>query len=237
MSNLRQIVLDTETTGLDPAQGHRLIEVAAIEMIDRRVTGNYVHYYIHPERDIDPGAQKVHGISLDFLKDKPKFAEIADALWAYLDGSELIIHNAVFDLGFLDHEFKRYRKTSPKLADICSIIDTLDMARKKHRGQKNNLDALCKRYNIDNSGRDWHGALIDAELLSGVYLAMTGGQMTLFDALDNHEATSSNHQTQIITEKTIQNTTVTTKRTAKALRVLKASWAEQAMHDDYLTDF
>lgn len=235
--SLRQIVLDTETTGLDPAQGHRLIEVAAIEMIDRRVTGNYVHYYIHPEREIDPGAQKVHGISLDFLKDKPKFAEIADALWEYLEGSELIIHNAAFDLGFLDHEFKRYRKKSSKLADVCSIIDTLDMARKRHRGQKNNLDALCKRYNVDNSGRDWHGALIDAELLGGVYLAMTGGQMTLFDCLDNHEATSSHQHVKTATEKTIQNTTITTKRTAKTLRVLKASLAERTLHDDYLAGF
>ena len=181
---MRQIVLDTETTGLDPAQGHRIIEVAAVEMVHRRFTGNYLHYYINPEREIDAGAQKVHGITNQFLEDKPKFQEIADALFAYLDGNELIIHNAPFDLGFLDHEFqqlnKSLKKNFIKISQSCSIIDTLVMARKKHRGQKNNLDALCKRYQVDNSGRDWHGALIDAELLGGVYLAMTGGQISLF---------------------------------------------------------
>lgn len=182
---MRQLILDTETTGLDPLQGHRLIEVAAVEMINRRVTGNYIHFYINPGREIDAGAQKVHGITNQFLEDKPKFEEVADAIFAYLEGSELIIHNAPFDLGFLDHEFlhlnKSLKKNFPKISECCSIIDTLVMARQKHRGQKNNLDALCKRYQVDNSRRDWHGALIDAELLGGVYLAMTGGQISLFD--------------------------------------------------------
>ncbi len=192
---MRQLVLDTETTGLEPTQGHRLIEVAAVEMINRRFTGNYIHYYINPEREIDAGAQKVHGITNQFLDDKPKFHEIADDLFAYLDGSELIIHNAPFDLGFLDHEFlnlnKAFQKNFSKISECCSIIDTLVMARKKHRGQKNNLDALCKRYQVDNSGRDWHGALIDAELLGGVYLAMTGGQISLFDTAISPEAATA----------------------------------------------
>lgn len=192
---MRQIILDTETTGLDPAQGHRIIEVAAVEMINRRLTGNHLHYYINPGREIDAGAQKVHGITEEFLQDKPKFQDIADALYAYLQGSELIIHNAPFDLGFLDHEFLQLNKFNQsaekkysKISDCCSVIDTLVMARKKHRGQKNNLDALCKRYQVDNSGRDWHGALIDVELLGGVYLAMTGGQISLFDAAASPEA-------------------------------------------------
>jgi DNA polymerase-3 subunit epsilon len=182
---MRQLILDTETTGLDPLQGHRLIEVAAVEMINRRLTGNYIHFYINPGREIDAGAQKVHGITSQFLQDKPKFEEVADAIFTFLEGSELIIHNAPFDLGFLDHEFfrlnKSLKKNFSKISECCSIIDTLVMARQKHRGQKNNLDALCKRYQVDNSRRDWHGALIDAELLGGVYLAMTGGQISLFD--------------------------------------------------------
>lgn len=175
---MRQIVLDTETTGLSVDEGHRIIEIGCVEMKNRRPTQNTFHRYINPEREIDFGAQQVHGISLEQLRDKPRFAELADQLWDYLAGAELIIHNAPFDLGFLDSEFRRAGKTQ-KLSDVCTITDTVLMARKLHPGQKNNLDALCKRYSVDNSNRDFHGALLDARLLADVYLAMTGGQSRL----------------------------------------------------------
>ncbi len=227
---MRQLVLDTETTGLETSQGHRLIEVAAVEMINRRFTGNYLHYYINPEREIDAGAQKVHGITNQFLEDKPKFAEIADALFAYLQDSELIIHNAPFDLGFLDHEFNLLKKNFPKISTCCSIIDTLVMARKKHRGQKNNLDALCKRYQVDNSNRDWHGALIDAELLGGVYLAMTGGQISLFDTSVSPEinkATSSSPAAPLFSHEDIPVP-------QGPFKVLYATEEERAAHQKYM---
>ena len=179
----RQIVLDTETTGLEPSQGHRIIEIGCVELINRRLTGNNYHQYIQPDREVDEGALQVHGISNEFLADKPRFSDIADDLMTYLKGAELVIHNAPFDVGFLDHELKLLADGRGVINDHCSVTDTLVMARKMHPGQKNNLDALCKRYDVNNTQRDLHGALLDAEILSEVYLRMTGGQVGL--ALDS----------------------------------------------------
>ncbi len=176
---MRQIVLDTETTGLEPSQGHRIIEVGCVEVVDRRLTGNHFHKYIRPDRDIDEGAIEVHGITNEFLADKPLFEEIAKELMDYMQGAELVIHNAPFDIGFLDAEYKRLDKSFGSVSDVCGVLDTLVMARQKHPGQKNNLDALCKRYTVDNSQRDLHGALLDAEILADVYLLMSGGQTAL----------------------------------------------------------
>lgn len=175
---MRQIVLDTETTGLDPRQGHRIIEVACIELVNRRLTGNHLHKYINPEREIDAEAQRVHGISLEFLADKPKFADIADEFLEFINGAQLIIHNAPFDLGFLNAELDRLGRVP--VETLCQgVIDTLKDAKELHPGKRNNLDALCERYAIDNSGRTLHGALLDTELLAEVYLAMTRGQNSL----------------------------------------------------------
>ena len=181
----RQIVLDTETTGLEPSQGHRIIEIGCVELINRRLTGNNYHQYLQPDREIDEGALQVHGISNEFLKDKPRFADVVDDLMSYLKGAELVIHNAPFDGVFLDHELKLDDKARGGIADHCTVTDTLVMARKMHPGQKNNLDALCKRYDVNNTQRDLHGALLDAEILSEVYLRMTGGQVGL--ALDSEQ--------------------------------------------------
>lgn len=177
--NSRQIVLDTETTGLSHKKGHRLIEIGCVELINRKLTGNNYHQYINPERAVDEGAYKVHGIGDDFLQDKPVFAQVAEEFVRFIDGAELIIHNAPFDVGFLDFELQRLERKAKPLAERCTITDTLVMARKRHAGQKNNLDALCKRYNVNNAQRDLHGALLDAEILADVYLAMTGGQVSL----------------------------------------------------------
>lgn len=174
----RQIILDTETTGLEVDLGHRLIEVGCVELKNRRPTGNNFHRYVNPQRSIDYGAQQVHGLSVEFLADKPVFEVIARELWDYLKDAELIIHNAAFDVGFLNREFA-LAGFAQKLDSICRITDTVAMARRLHPGQKVNLDALCKRYNVDNSHRDLHGALLDARLLGDVYLAMTGGQSRL----------------------------------------------------------
>ncbi|WP_298393139.1 DNA polymerase III subunit epsilon [uncultured Azonexus sp.] len=175
---MRQIVLDTETTGLNPRDGHRIIEVACIEMVNRRLTGHHLHKYINPEREIDAGAQAVHGISLEFLADKPKFADIADEFLEFINGAQLIIHNAPFDLGFLNAELDRLGRVP--VETICSgVIDTLREAKELHPGKRNSLDALCERYEIDNSSRTLHGALLDTELLAEVYLAMTRGQNAL----------------------------------------------------------
>jgi DNA polymerase-3 subunit epsilon len=175
---MRQIVLDTETTGLNPRDGHRIIEVACIEMVNRRLTGHHLHKYINPERAIDEGAQAVHGITLEFLADKPKFADIADEFLEFINGGELIIHNAPFDLGFLNAELRRLDRVP--VETICNgVTDTLKMAKEIHPGKRNSLDALCERYEIDNSSRTLHGALLDTELLAEVFLAMTRGQNTL----------------------------------------------------------
>lgn len=175
---MRQIVLDTETTGLNPRDGHRIIEVACIEMINRRLTGHHLHKYVHPEREIDAGAQAVHGITLEFLADKPKFADIVDEFLDFIRGAQLIIHNAPFDLGFLNAELDRLGRVP--VDTVCAgVIDTLKDAKEMHPGKRNSLDALCERYAIDNSGRTLHGALLDTELLAEVYLAMTRGQNSL----------------------------------------------------------
>ncbi|RNE90676.1 DNA polymerase III subunit epsilon [Marichromatium sp. AB31] len=179
MQQTRQIVLDTETTGLDPQDGHRIIEIGCVELVDRRLTRNNFHCYIQPDREIDAGAVEVHGITNDFLADKPRFGEVAEAFLDYVRGAELIIHNAAFDVGFLDHELRLWQPEAPRIEALCSVTDTLMMARRLHPGQRNSLDALCKRYDVDNSQRDLHGALLDAEILADVYLAMTGGQVKL----------------------------------------------------------
>lgn len=177
---MRQVILDTETTGLSPKQGHRIIEIGCVEMQNRRLTGKSYHVYINPDREVDAGAVAVHGITDDFLEDKPYFADCISELIAFIKGAELVIHNAPFDVGFLEHEFKLAKEKSwYSLSKHCEITDTLKMARKKHPGKKNNLDALCKRYQINNAHREKHGALLDAEILAEVYLAMTGGQSTL----------------------------------------------------------
>ena len=184
---MRQIVLDTETTGLESSQGHRIIEIGCVELENRRLTGNHYHQYVNPQREIDQGAIEVHGITNEFLNDKPLFERVAADFVEFVRGAELIIHNAPFDLGFLDAELKRLPQQKGSMTDLCGVVDTLVMARAKHPGQRNNLDALCNRYDVDNSQRDLHGALLDAEILADVYLAMTGGQTTfqLSDATAN----------------------------------------------------
>ncbi|MEN9916952.1 MAG: polymerase epsilon subunit [Pseudomonadota bacterium] len=178
---MRQIILDTETTGRDVNDGHRIIEIGCLELINRRLTKQHFHCFLNPGRDSEAGAFAVHGLSTEFLMDKPDFKTIADRLLEFIQGSQLIIHNAPFDLGFLDNELKLSKKKYKKITDYCQVLDTLPLARQLHPGQRNSLDALCKRYAIDNSKREKHGALLDAELLARVYLAMTGGQTQLFD--------------------------------------------------------
>ena len=180
----RQIVLDTETTGLDPNKGHRLIEIGCVEIINRRRTGQHWHVYLNPMRPVDPGAMKVHGLTDEFLSDKPLFSTQVDAFLAFVKGAELIIHNAPFDVGFLDAELAHLQQNFHPLAHYCTILDSLTLAREKHPGQANSLDALCRRYEVDASRRALHGALLDAELLAEVYLRMTGGQTELFSAED-----------------------------------------------------
>ena len=180
---MRQIVLDTETTGLEVAQGHRIIEIGCVELINRRPNGRTFQRYLNPERAIDPGAEAVHGLTGAFLANQPKFGDVVDEFIEFISGAELIIHNAPFDVGFLDHEFGRLPPPLRLLTDLCTVLDTLVLAKQLHPGQRNSLDALCKRYGVDNSNRDLHGALLDARILADVYLAMTGGQgaLTLHD--------------------------------------------------------
>ena len=219
---MRQIVLDTETTGLEPTQGHRIIEIGCVELINRRVTENRYHQYINPEREIDEGAIEVHGITNEFLADKPVFADVAEDFLKFIRGAELIIHNAPFDVGFMNHELKILDKQAEPVERFCSILDTLTMARNMHPGQKNNLDALCKRYEIDNSARDLHGALLDAEILAEVYLAMTGGQVRL--SLDGMGETAVG--------KTDKPKPVSKDRSP--LKVIRASDVELAAHGERL---
>jgi len=221
----RQIVLDTETTGLSATQGHRLIEIGCLEMINRRMTKNYFHYYLNPKRTIDADAIKVHGLDEKFLADKPIFSEIAENLFQYLVGAELIIHNAPFDLSFLNAEFSRFQTGYSPITKHCAITDTLVMARRKHPGQQNTLDALCRRYRIDNKHRELHGALKDAELLAQVYLRMTGGQTQLFAA----------DMTELNTEPTRHVATPITHR-KKNLRVIRATELELKAHHDFLAE-
>jgi DNA polymerase-3 subunit epsilon len=176
---MRQIVLDTETTGLEPELGHRIIEIGCVEILNRRVTGRTFHRYLNPERAIDEGAMAVHGIKRADLDDKPRFAEIAAELIEFIKDAELVIHNAAFDVAFLDSELARLQGDGRRVASLCRVLDSLALARSMHPGQRNNLDALCKRYEVDNSRRDLHGALLDAQILAEVYLAMTGGQVGL----------------------------------------------------------
>ena len=175
---MRRVVLDTETTGLDVSQGHRVVEIAAVELLDRRATGRHFHRYLNPEREVDLGAVQVHGLTTEFLADKPRFADVAEELLAFLDGGEVLIHNAAFDVGFLNAELAALGR--PGLASLCTITDTLALARSLHPGKRNSLDALCERYQVDHSRRTLHGALLDAQLLADVWVAMTRGQ----DALD-----------------------------------------------------
>lgn len=219
----RQVVLDTETTGLSPEKGHRLIEVGCLELVNRKITGNNFHYYVNPERSVDQGAIEVHGLTNAFLADKPLFAEIAEELFQYLEGAELIIHNAPFDLGFLDAEFMRYKKRMAPIKNHCAVIDTLPMAREIHPGQQNTLDALCRRYGIDNAHRELHGALLDAELLAEVYLRMTGGQKQLFV----ESKSSDEDMRQLVEEQVVL-------RRDKPTPVLRASSDELIAHQAFL---
>ncbi len=216
----RQIILDTETTGLEPKLGHRIIEVAGVELVNRRLTGRHFHRYVNPGRDSDEGALQVHGLTTEFLSDKPRFAEIVDELIEYVQGAELIIHNAPFDIGFLDHELALLRRK--KLATYCpSVIDTLRMAKNLHPGKRNSLDALCDRYQIDNSARTLHGALLDAELLADVYLSMTRGQESL---IGETEVVRAEHKV------------VGFERGSLKLVVPRATAEELAAHEAQLTD-
>jgi DNA polymerase-3 subunit epsilon len=176
---MRQIVLDTETTGLEPAEGHRIIEIGCYELIDRRASGRVFHQYLYPDREIDEGALAVHGITLERLQNSPRFGDIVAEFIDFVRDAELIIHNAPFDVGFINAELQRLGPPWQALESYCQVLDTLILARELHPGQRNNLDALCKRYNVDNSGREYHGALLDAQILAEVYLAMTGGQVNL----------------------------------------------------------
>lgn len=219
----RQIVLDTETTGLSTADDHRIIEIGCVELVNRRLTGETFHQYINPQREIDAGAIEVHGITNESLADKPLFADIATDFLRFIEGAELIIHNAAFDVGFLNHELTKLGHTT-KIDDICSVMDTLKLARDKHPGQKNNLDALCKRYGVDNSNRELHGALLDAEILADVYLMMTGGQVSLSLAAEQFEP---QHDAQ-------QNELTTIERPRTELKVIEADAAELAAHQAML---
>ena len=219
---MRQVVLDTETTGLETAHGHRIIEIGCVEMINRRLTGNNFHQYIQPEREIDDGAMEVHGITQEFLVDKPRFAEISNDRLAYLGDAELIIHNAPFDIGFLNYEFQMILGEQFDLTNQCEVLDTLAMARQMHPGVRNSLDALCKRYSVDNSGRELHGALLDSEILADVYLAMTGGQSSL--SLDASEEVGRMKQSTI--------NRIDSNR--PALAVIKPSGTELSEHEKYL---
>ena len=191
---MRQVVLDTETTGLEWKQGHRIIEIGALELVDRQVTGRQFHTYINPERDIDLGAMEVHGITGEFLRDKPRFDEISEDFMTFIDGAELVIHNAAFDVGFLDNELSITGHDPSSVTAISTVLDTLELAKDLHPGQRNNLDALCKRYDVDNSTRTLHGALLDAEILADVYLAMTGGQVDLGLSLESAQTTDEDDE-------------------------------------------
>ena len=224
---MRQLILDTETTGLDPASGHRIIEIGCIELLDRKLTGNRFHVYLNPEREVDAGAVEVHGLSTAFLADKPRFNDIAQDFLGFIEGAELVIHNAPFDVGFLNHELK-LAGDFRTVADYCEVLDTLLMARKKHPGQRNSLDALCKRYGIDNKHRSLHGALLDAEILAEVYLAMTGGQTTLM--LELEESSLS------ITDAGAPQNRPAVPTTRPQLRVIRCTEQEVMAHQHQLDD-
>ncbi len=223
MSRMRQIALDTETTGLSTAQGHRVIEIGCVELVNRRLTGREYHRFLNPDRDIDEGAERVHGISRASLETEPRFPEIVDELIEFIAGAELVIHNAEFDIGFLEHELRLMRHPKPQISDHAEVLDTLLLAREMHPGQRNSLDALCKRYEVDASKRDVHGALIDADLLARVYLAMTGGQAALLlDAAEEEEQTDAVRIDRV------------SDSTGLNLRVIRASDDETRQHESLL---
>lgn len=219
---MRQIILDTETTGLEPKQGHRIIEIGCVEVIGRRLTGRHYHQYLQPDREIDAGAIEVHGITNEFLVDKPRFSDVAADFIEFIKGAELVIHNAPFDVGFINNEFRLLSRTHDLLETFCGILDTLALARRMHPGQRNSLDALCKRYDIDNTQRTLHGALLDAEILADVYLMMTGGQRNL---LLGGEENASGSKAQAIRRVQL---------IAGALKVVPASNDEMAAHEGRL---
>ncbi len=218
---MRLIVLDTETTGLETSQGHKIIEIGGVEVVDRKLTGKHFHKYINPQRDIDDGAFEVHGISSEFLADKPTFAEIAEEFVDFVKGAELVIHNASFDVSFLNYELSLLEQPLGTIEEHCQVTDSLALARHKHPGQKNSLDALCRRYAVDNSARQLHGALLDAEILADVYLLMTGGQTALFATDQDSVMASAKDQP--------SPTRIPTDR--PALKVIIPSAEEIAAHD------
>jgi DNA polymerase-3 subunit epsilon len=221
---MRQIVLDTETTGLEPSQGHRIIEIGCVELINRKLTNNRYHVYLNPDREVDEGAIEVHGITNEMLADKPHFADVVEEFVEFIKGAELVIHNAPFDVGFINHEFKLNDPNTSPVSEICTVLDTLQLARKMHPGQKNNLDALCKRYGIDNSARELHGALLDAEILAETYLAMTGGQtrLSLDGSGEGDDAASNTEQRRPVMAERPQ------------MKVIRASEQERAAHEQRL---
>jgi len=225
---MRQVVLDTETTGLETERGHRIIEIGAVELLDRRHSGRRFHKYVNPQRDIDEGAQEVHGISAEFLEDKPRIGDIWTEFLEFIDGAELIIHNAPFDIGFLNAEIRHVAaagvETPQTIEQICQITDSLALARHKHPGQKNSLDALCRRYMVDNSQRQLHGALLDAEILADVFLLMTGGQTQLFGSTDARDKGSDDG----IDQQNLQAVD------ASGLLVIYADAEELKAHDEFI---
>ncbi|MFK7862903.1 MAG: DNA polymerase III subunit epsilon [Pseudohongiellaceae bacterium] len=221
---MRQVVLDTETTGLDPKQGHRVIEIGCVEIDNRKLTGKHFHCYLNPERDIDEAAVEVHGLTRAFLSRKPLFKQIEKEFVEFIKGAELVIHNAPFDLGFLDNELELNKSEVPKIDTFCGVLDTLLLARKKHPGQRNNLDALCKRYGIDNTQRELHGALLDAEILADVYLVMTSGQSSLLLKEESEEVAET------------QNRVRRLNPDRKPLAVVKADVNELAAHQHRLKE-
>ncbi len=222
---MRQIVLDTETTGLEPSQGHRIIEIGAVEIVNRRPSGNRFHQYLNPEREIEAGAIAVHGITNEVLAGKPRFADIAHDFLEFVRGCELIIHNAPFDVGFINSELALMQAGDTRIDELCQVLDTLRLARSRHPGQKNDLDSLCKRYHIDNSQRTLHGALLDAEILADVYLAMTGGQTALFQ-----DATQSS------TRGAANAGTVAVERDRSPMVVVRASAQELEAHAAWMEE-
>jgi DNA polymerase-3 subunit epsilon len=228
---MRQIVLDTETTGLSTAQGHRIIEIGCIEMVNRRLTGREFHRFLNPDRDIDEGAEAVHGISRAQLETEPRFHEIVDEFIAFVKDAELVIHNADFDVGFIEHELRLMKHQQPKITEHCKVLDTLSLAREIHPGQRNSLDALCKRYEVDASRRDVHGALIDSELLARVYLAMTGGQSSLLlDEEESAEAAAAANSGL----KTLSHDAASQQGVSYKLSVIEATANEAAAHEAML---
>lgn len=216
----RQIVLDTETTGINPKEGHKIIEIGCVELVNRRLTRNHFHVYLNPDREIDAGAIEVHGITNEFLRDKPRFADVVEDFMAFTAGAELIIHNAPFDVGFLNHELSLLPGETRTVESNSSVFDTLTFARKKHPGARASLDALCKRYGIDNSHRELHGALLDAEILADVYLLMTGGQFSLLEDTE--------------TERTGEQAIVQLSADRPRLKVIACNDEEQTAHEQRL---